>query len=365
MLEVSSGLVRAETAAGAVRAVVGTSFDRLRIPTVGLLPERAGPGWYVVSARGVGVGRGQLQRSIEGVRARGAGRSVRGRLATRVAQSSGRVRFEAFAAGPAVLLAADVRPDHRAFLRTAASLLAEALERLGVMDRARQRSDELDLALALTAHELRAPLVGARAALGHVRIHDDGPASDELLDRSRIELDRLVGLVDPLLRWSAGRTSIRRRRADLVSVVEEAVSACRLELPRARVQVRAPDELPCRIDVGELRAAIGNVVRNALRYTPSRTVVTVTVDEDEGFARVRVRDRGPGIPAAERGRIFDPFARGPLAGCARSGRGLGLYLARRVVEAHGGGIGVRSARPGAEFVIELPVGIPGRLPSAS
>ncbi len=103
----------------------------------------------------------------------------------RVAQVAGRDRAEAIAAGSAVLLAMDVRPDHRAFLRTAASLLSEALTHLGAVGWAQMRNDNLDLALAWTAHELRGPLVGARAALGHVHIDDRGPKSEELLQQTR------------------------------------------------------------------------------------------------------------------------------------------------------------------------------------
>ena len=110
-----------------------------------------------------------------------------------------------------MLLAMDVRSDHRAFLRTAGSLSAEALTHMGAVAWARMQNDHLDLALAVTAHELRGPLVGARAALGHVRIDDTGPKSGELLQQTRDELEQLADLVDPLLRWSAGSSSLRKR----------------------------------------------------------------------------------------------------------------------------------------------------------
>ena len=100
---------------------------------------------------------------------------------------------------------------------------------------------------------------------------------------------------------------------------------------------------------------MANVVRNALGYSPPTTPVTVCVETDGDVARVLVRDRGPGIPAAERHLIFDPFARGGAADGGRGGKGLGLFIARRVVEAHGGVIGLRPVRPGAEFCIELPL----------
>ncbi len=138
-----------------------------------------------------------------------------------------------------------------------------------------------------------------------------------------------------------------------------------MEFPDADLVVRAPDSLPIRADARQLGGAIANVVRNALAYAPSGSSVKIDVDTDGERARIRVRDRGPGIPAAERHLIFDPFARGRLATETRCGKGLGLFIARRIVEAHGGSIGLRSARPGTEFCIELPLPAGGRLRSAS
>jgi two-component system OmpR family sensor kinase len=107
------------------------------------------------------------------------------------------------------------------------------------------------------------------------------------------------------------------------------------------------------------------VIRNALAYSPSDAPVTVTVASSLEGATVTVRDRGPGIPAAERSRIFDPFARGGAGIQTRGGRGLGLFIARRIVEAHGGSIVVRPVRVGAAFSIELPGVQEGRSRSAS
>jgi signal transduction histidine kinase len=365
MLELSAALLRAETPTAAVRSAVQVCFAHLHVPLVGFLPDRSGTGWFVAAARGVGARRADIVRSIEGVSALQLGRSTRNRLAGRVAQASGRDRAESIPAGSAVLLAMDVRPDHRAFLRTAGSLLAEALTHLGAVGWAQMRNDNLDLALAVTAHELRGPLVGARAALGHVRIDDQGPESGELLRQTRDELEQLADLVDPLLRWSAGSNSLRKRQVDLVHTVGVVVASCRMEFHDADLVVRAPDSLLIRADAPQLGGAIANVVRNALAYAPNGSSVKIEVDTDDGNARVRVRDRGPGIPAAERHLIFDPFARGRLTGETRSGKGLGLFIARRIVEAHGGCIGLRSVRPGTEFRIELPLPTGGRLRSAS
>ena len=241
MLELSAALLRAETAAGAVRSVVQVCFAHLRVPLVGLLPDRSGSGWFVAAARGVGVKRADIVRSIEGVSALRQDRVTRDRLASRLARVAGRDRAGSVAAGDAVLLALDLRPDHRAFLRTAGSQLSEALTHLGAVGWAKVRTDNLDLALAWTAHELRGPLVGARQALGHVHIDDEGPTSGELLRRTCEELDQLADLVDPLLRWSAGSCSLDMQQVDLVRTVEDVVATCRMEFDHADLVVRAPE----------------------------------------------------------------------------------------------------------------------------
>ena len=98
-------------------------------------------------------------------------------------------------------------------MRTAAAFLGEALARIAAVDWAQARNEHLDLAIACTAHELNAPLVGARAALDHVSVADEDPAGQEFLRRSRDELGSLADLVGPLLRWSAGSTSLRHGSA--------------------------------------------------------------------------------------------------------------------------------------------------------
>jgi two-component system OmpR family sensor kinase len=107
-------------------------------------------------------------------------------------------------------------------------------------------------------------------------------------------------------------------------------------------------------DPEQLRSAIANVVRNALIYSPAGSEVRVRVEDPNGSARVVVRDSGPGIPPGERETVFDPFSRGRTNGSAHHGAGLGLFIARRVLEAHGGTISLRPSKSGATFVLQLP-----------
>ena len=211
----------------------------------------------------------------------------------------------------------------------------------------------------------RAARRGARRA--RARSHRrQGPKSGELLQQTRDELRAaggtggsavaVVGRLQ-LAPDAAGRPGSRGRRGG--RVVPRWSSPTRIWWCGRRTRSRF------RADARQLGGAIANVVRNALAYAPSGSPVKIDVDTDGERARIRVRDRGPGIPAAERHLIFDPFARGRLAAENRCGKGLGLFIARRIVEAHGGSIGLRSARPGTEFCIELPLPAGGRLRSAS
>ena len=115
-----------------------------------------------------------------------------------------------------------------------------------------------------------------------------------------------------------------------------------------RVLLEAPDQLFVRADPQQLRSAIANVVRNALMYSPADSKVRVRVESENRSARVVVRDRGAGIPPEERETVFDPFSRGRAGGYSRSGSGLGLFIARRVLEAHGGSISLRPSKAGSD-----------------
>jgi signal transduction histidine kinase len=366
MLRLAADLLRAETPSSAIRSTVQRYFEQFGTPIVGLLPDHSGSGWFVAAARGVGANRrAVLVRCTEEISALGRSGATRDRLAERFAAIVGRDQAEAVDVGSAVLLTVDVQPGRRAVLQTAGSLLSGSLDHIGAVGWARERDEHLDLALACTAHELRGPLAGARAALDHVEIDDPGPQSRELLRQTMDELGQLAELVDPLLRWSTGASTLHKRRVDLVRLVREAVASCCLQPGCADVVIEAPERLVIVGDGPQLRGAIGNVVRNALAYSPPSTLVTVLVEDADGVARIRVRDRGQGVPAEERRFIFDPFVRGRAGNGARDGKGLGLFIARRILEAHGGCIGLRPVRLGAEFCIELPSSGPGRLSSAS
>jgi len=263
---------------------------------------------------------------------------------------------DAVVAHPVVLLASRSKETNPGSLQAVATLLGQGLIRDG--GETRRHRDEIGLALA--AHELKGPLVGARAALDHVLANGSGADKEALLRRTRIELENLTQLVGPLLEWGAGRGELRKRDGDLVEIVKDAMASCLFVTSEARLRLDAPEGMLVRADAPQLRTAIANLIRNALSYSPPHDVVTVSVRADGNTATVTVHDRGPGVLLEELDAIFQPFARGRVGRSSRSGNGLGLFIARRVIEAHGGAIEIEPGERGATFAIRLPVGaIPG------
>src|SRR5438105_14906368 len=123
------------------------------------------------------------------------------------------------------------------------------------------------------------------------------------------------------------------------------------------IKLDAPDNVLVAGDDTRLRQVLGNLVRNALVHTPARTPVEIAVTTQNGTARLSVTDHGPGLPAADRERIFEPFYRADASRSRDSGgAGLGLSIVSAVVAAHGGRVQVKeSSGGGATFEVQLPL----------
>ena len=110
-------------------------------------------------------------------------------------------------------------------------------------------------------------------------------------------------------------------------------------------------------DRARLRQVLGNLIENAVKYSPEGEEVRVSAAAANGAVQIAVRDAGPGIPRDQQGRIFEKFARADVEGGAKPGSGLGLFIARSIAEAHGGSLEVSSgAETGSTFTLTLPVG---------
>ena len=208
--------------------------------------------------------------------------------------------------------------------------------------------------VADAAHELRTPLAGMTTALEVARRHPQTSPTltEDLLDSHR----RLGRLVNDLLILAAvdGRAPQRAEPVDLAGVVTD---CSRRPVPqRVSVGIGRLDRVFVLGDETQLGRVVSNLVDNALRYAAS--TVELSVRQDGGHAVVSVSDDGPGIPAADRERVWERFTRlDDDRSRASGGSGLGLAMVKELTAAHGGTASVAGARPGpgAVFLVRLPV----------
>jgi signal transduction histidine kinase len=358
MAGMATEIVRAGTPEEAVKAAVRFCRERFRAPAAGWLIGDDPTRLQLVSALGLGrEGGSRLRSRMRVVRhADLIHEERRAEASARFAEIAGVAAAETAVTSNAMLAVGGLASGGQAPLRLVEGLLDDVLDHLAVVAAAERRNERLDLGIALTAHEVRGPLVGALAITERLlmeREHDE--EDQELLNRSREQLEQLSRLVDSLLRWAVAGRPLEMVPTDLVALVRESADSCARETGTDRVVVTDDGGVSVLADPDHLRGAVANVIRNALLYSPPETDVVIAVETDDGMARVTVRDRGPGVPAGERDSIFDPFMRGAAAHLARSGNGLGLFIARRVLEAHGGGVWLTSNGTGAVFTLEIPL----------
>lgn len=214
------------------------------------------------------------------------------------------------------------------------------------------------------SHELRSPLARLQAALGLARRRTEGRAAEELdrIEREAERLNELIGQILSLTRLAVEVGERVREPVDLASLVDAIArdAAFEAEQSRRHVRVVALDAVSLVGSPELLHSAIENVVRNAVHYTREDTAVEITLaaGAEGGEAVITVRDHGPGVGEAHLQRIFEPFFRASESrDRASGGYGLGLAIARRAVESHGGTIDARNEPDGGlRVTIRLPLG---------
>jgi two-component system sensor histidine kinase BaeS len=216
--------------------------------------------------------------------------------------------------------------------------------------------------MADIAHELRTPL---SLILGYTESLSDGklPASQETFDIMHDEAQHLSRLVDDLRTLSladAGELPLTRRSLDVPALLERVVSAHLPEAQRRGISLRVepPPALPAvEADPGRMAQVLENLVSNALGYTPEGGQISLSVEANKNTITLRVQDNGVGIAPEDLPFVFERFYRADKS-LKRNGTesGLGLAIAKSIVEAHGGSISVESALDqGTTFTITLPV----------
>ncbi len=243
--------------------------------------------------------------------------------------------------------------------------LREMALRFNQMASAIEHQRERQLAfLAGVAHDLRNPLAALKSSTALLR--PGHPLSDErshrvlaLVDRQIDRLDRMIGDFLDAARIEAGQLEIQLAEHDLRTLVWTAVELFESASPAHRLVLSTPDEpVLVRCDPARIEQVLNNLISNAIKYSPGGGDVVVTVDTSGAFARIAVKDSGIGTAPEDQELIFQPFRRGRALGPSLPGVGLGLFVARRIVEAHGGRIEVASALgQGSTFTVNLPLAV--------
>jgi signal transduction histidine kinase len=249
-------------------------------------------------------------------------------------------------------------------------LVATAVQNIRAYEAERRRVEELARLselradfVSLVSHELRSPMA---AVIGAARTLQDrwrmltAEQRESFLALIGDETSRLAELVGDVLdtsRIEAGTFSYRFEEVDLGRVIDEAVEAAVLAQQEVAVVSTIRTSLPpIRGDRARLRQVLGNLIENAVKYSPEGGEVRVSAAAGNGAVRISVRDSGPGIPRDQQARIFEKFGRADVEGGSKPGTGLGLFIARSIAEAHGGSLEVSSGfEPGATFTLALPV----------
>lgn len=241
------------------------------------------------------------------------------------------------------------RPDEIGQLGRSFNQMAERLERLIVSERR---------LLGDISHELRSPLARLKFAVKLARTSND---SQSALDRIERDVDRISALVADIVEitFVEGDPALRgAEHVPVAAVVDEVVRDCSFEADVRRCRIECTGRVQGET-VGSrelLRRAVENVLRNAIRYSPEGSDISVALSEEDGNALIVIRDSGPGVPNETLTRIFDPFFRVEEARDSNGGgSGLGLSIAKRAVQAHHGSIKAENAGPGLRIFITVPL----------
>ncbi len=257
------------------------------------------------------------------------------------------------------------RNAHVATFQQIAGQLAMILEKSRLYQRLMELNELKNRFLGVAAHDLRNPLGVLGGYVDLLRQEALGPLNEAQQEVMAVMADvtgRMSGLVDDLLDVSAiesGRLELEREPLDLNRFLrEQAHSQGLIAQGKAiRIALELPEPLPSVAADGQrLGQVIDNLIANAIKFSPRDTVITLAGSADEDWVQISVSDQGPGVPAEERERLFEPFQRGSNTPTAdEQSTGLGLSIVQKLVQAHGGRVHVDEAPGGgARFTVQLP-----------
>jgi two-component system, OmpR family, sensor kinase len=214
--------------------------------------------------------------------------------------------------------------------------------------------------ITIMAHDLRnylTPLLGRISWIAHQATRDGLMSYAEHAQAMAVtvrRMDKIIGDLLDITKLEQDLLALAKKDVDLTALAQETASAVTTPLCPVAVESAAP--VHAEADPGKIRQALENLLFNAIKYSPEgavvRIVVTIDMQDDSKQALIIVQDRGPGIDPAIMPRLFTRFAPGPRS----TGLGLGLFLARGIIVAHGGSLTAESsAGTGATFRMTLPI----------
>ena len=208
------------------------------------------------------------------------------------------------------------------------------------------------------SHELRSPLTRLKLAIRLSRTATDPKAALDRVDRETNRITSLVSEIVEMTRLEGDPAARIMEPVIVQSIVDETIDDCRIEAQLFRgCSIRVDGKISSEVagDRELLRRAVENVVRNAIRYSPEKSNIDLTLTENPGGASIMVRDYGPGVPEELLHQIFEPFYRVEESRDDETGGiGLGLSIAKRAVRLHRGTISAENAEPGLRVRIEIP-----------
>jgi hypothetical protein len=249
--------------------------------------------------------------------------------------------------------------------RALAAIAREREHELGAERAEVARLRRVDLArsefVAVAAHEFRSPLAAIIGVLSTLKTHGEALqpyVRDELIDGASAQAERLTRLVEDLLTISRIEDGVLRLSMEPVDARDLISDAVRSSGTAGRVHIELGRVDPVVCDVDAVIRVLTNLLDNARKYSPETAPIVLSLSQDDDVVRFAVRDAGEGIPEEEREAVFERFRR--REGSRKPGAGLGLYISRGLVQAHGGELTVGDAREGgAEFSFWLPRRLPG------
>lgn len=253
-----------------------------------------------------------------------------------------------------------------------ARMAADLIERARTEQLMREADRRKDEFLAILSHELRNPLAPITTGLELLRRPDNAPeliaSLHRMMGRQVSHLTRLVNDLLDLSRITRGTIELQRATVELRVVIEAAIDLARplIDQRAHELIVQQPERSPCvNGDLERLTQVLSNVLGNASKYTDPGGHIHLRVSKEDGHAVIRVRDSGLGIPAGQLEEVFGMFAQVPEHRAhGGGGLGIGLALARRLIELHGGTIVAESEGlgRGSEFLIRLPLAPAAEVP---